>query len=457
MTDTEQLAMVREAVTARMETVSDDRLALLLAHDYHPREHRIRRWPTVGAFVATLGITAGILVAALSTGATSAFAGWTPVPQQATVAAIAKARGACNQVPAGNVVASESRGPYTAIVYTRDGNPWQCVSEGTKTLLNKTTAYPLNVVVKPGAGKVSLPMFNHTARGRAATRVGMLNRQLMRASDQAQIKKLVLQIFATETSAEGLTAASGYLGSGVTAVTFVLHDGTHVKATVGAGWYLAWWPGSNRPYAKYPAEILITTATGTHRAPYSQRFLRRYYRPCWRSCIGRPVTEIDAGVATAIIRNFGLFRREPTKATNVDQLPKRLRNELGFPERVRSQFGLDESQARVVWFGRNHGVLAIPGREGLCDIQIPDGGGGCEPLMEVGHGINGEMGSGVEPDGRYHAWVEGLVPDGFTKVTVRLASGRTTTLRVRDNAYLGTFSQRAEGVSARNAAGRVIH
>jgi hypothetical protein len=37
--------------------------------------------------------------------------------------------------------------------------------------------------------------------------------------------------------------ADGRTGSGVSAVTLILDDGTRVTATVQNGWFVAWWPG----------------------------------------------------------------------------------------------------------------------------------------------------------------------------------------------------------------------
>jgi hypothetical protein len=38
----------------------------------------------------------------------------------------------------------------------------------------------------------------------------------------------------------------GRTGSGVTGVTLRLRDGTHVTATLANGWFVAWWPGTQR-------------------------------------------------------------------------------------------------------------------------------------------------------------------------------------------------------------------
>jgi hypothetical protein len=40
--------------------------------------------------------------------------------------------------------------------------------------------------------------------------------------------------------------AYGRTGTGVSAVTLVLDDGTKVQATVANGWFIAWWPGSHQ-------------------------------------------------------------------------------------------------------------------------------------------------------------------------------------------------------------------
>jgi hypothetical protein len=38
----------------------------------------------------------------------------------------------------------------------------------------------------------------------------------------------------------------GPIGPGVTSVTITRSDGSSIQATVKNGWYLAWWPGTER-------------------------------------------------------------------------------------------------------------------------------------------------------------------------------------------------------------------
>jgi hypothetical protein len=60
------------------------------------------------------------------------------------------------------------------------------------------------------------------------------------------------------------TVAEGSVGSGVTAATLVLSDGSDVVTTTGNGLFLAWWPGS-----AVVASATVTTATGTTTQPIS--------------------------------------------------------------------------------------------------------------------------------------------------------------------------------------------
>ena len=66
-----------------------------------------------------------------------------------------------------------------------------------------------------------------------------------------------------DSAGDQLTLADGRIGPGVTAVTIQLSDGTSVQATVGNGWYLAWWPGNVSA-----TEAQVTTASGTNDVTY---------------------------------------------------------------------------------------------------------------------------------------------------------------------------------------------
>jgi hypothetical protein len=62
--------------------------------------------------------------------------------------------------------------------------------------------------------------------------------------------------------------AEGSVGSGVTAATLVLSDGSDVVTTTGNGLFLAWWPGS-----AVITSATVTSATGTTTQPITSSAL----------------------------------------------------------------------------------------------------------------------------------------------------------------------------------------
>jgi hypothetical protein len=67
---------------------------------------------------------------------------------------------------------------------------------------------------------------------------------------------------------QGYTIAEGSVGSGVTAATLVLSDGSDVVTTTGNGLFLAWWPGS-----AVITSATVTSATGTTTQPITSSAL----------------------------------------------------------------------------------------------------------------------------------------------------------------------------------------
>jgi hypothetical protein len=63
---------------------------------------------------------------------------------------------------------------------------------------------------------------------------------------------------------QAYTIAEGSVGSGVTAATLVLSDGSDVVTTTGNGLFLAWWPGS-----AVVTSATLTTAAGMTTQPIS--------------------------------------------------------------------------------------------------------------------------------------------------------------------------------------------
>jgi hypothetical protein len=65
---------------------------------------------------------------------------------------------------------------------------------------------------------------------------------------------------ATDRSGGAYSLAEGRTGADVTGVTLTLDDGSTVQATVGNGWFVAWWPGS---HVVKSAELATSSGTTT--------------------------------------------------------------------------------------------------------------------------------------------------------------------------------------------------
>jgi hypothetical protein len=210
---------VREALSYQDAQLDPDAIARLRAVDYQPRRLRIRRLPAFG-LLGTAGTAAAVAVAvSLSSGAATAFAGWQATPTTSAAAPPAPQGQTCGQ-GLGTAVLTDSRGPYTAAIYAQGNTADVCLSGNNISMSSSSSS---SVPTTAPAGQLQFS--------------GGANR---------------------DSAGNQLTVADGRAGTGVTAVTFELSDGTTVQATVTDGWYMAWWPGT---VTATKAEI--TTASGT--------------------------------------------------------------------------------------------------------------------------------------------------------------------------------------------------
>lgn len=149
-------------------------LARLQAHAYRPRRSRRRRlWAAVGASGAALTGGAVTAVLLLSSGASVAYAGWTPVPTTPTPAALSAAIAQCKQAashvldPAlraavaqssadqcsGQPVLTDARGKYVAVLYAEGGQ----VNEYITANNGGGSSTGGSIPVAPGADQLSSP------------------------------------------------------------------------------------------------------------------------------------------------------------------------------------------------------------------------------------------------------------------------------------------------------------
>jgi hypothetical protein len=175
--------------------------------------------------LATAGVAAGALaIYSLGAGASSAFAGWTPNPTPATPGQLAGARASCeaSQSPIAGLPLklADTRGPYTFSIYADSNSSAACINGPSFTAVTGNVA---SAAINVPAGQVLLSTSHRTDRG-----------------------------------GNRFSFADGRAGAGVSGVTLTLDDGTNVQATVGGGWFVAWWPGGQQIKS---AEL--TTPTGT--------------------------------------------------------------------------------------------------------------------------------------------------------------------------------------------------
>ena len=223
---TEQLETeLRAALRERAAQVPAASIARLTHLDYHPRTRQLRPPVAIGALATAAGTAGAVaVVISLSAGASNAFAGWTPTPTRPAPGQLAAARASCeaSQSPIAGLPLklADTRGPFTFSVYADSNSNATCIKGPGFTSISALVSS--NAVTVP-AGQVLLSSSHRTDRGGRA-----------------------------------FSFADGRTGLGVSGVTLSLDDGTNVQATVGGGWFVAWWPGGHEIKS---AEL--TTPTGS--------------------------------------------------------------------------------------------------------------------------------------------------------------------------------------------------
>jgi hypothetical protein len=211
---------LRGALQERASLVPGACVERLTAHDYHPRHRRLTPPLAIGA-TATAAAAAGAatLVISLGAGATTAFAGWTPKPTAPAPGQLQGAQASCEsgQSPVSGLPLklADTRGPFTFSVYADSQTSAACIKGPSfRAVTTSMSSAPVSV---PGAQIVL-----SSARGRAPGGGGP-----------------------SGGAGNAYSFADGRTGAGVSGVTLVLDDGTTVQATVGNGWFVAWWPGDH--------------------------------------------------------------------------------------------------------------------------------------------------------------------------------------------------------------------
>ena len=178
--------------------------------------------PALGALGLSGAAAAAGAAILLGSSAAPAFAGWTASPTAPLPGQLAAAEQHCG-TGSGTPVLTDTRGPYTASIYADgstcvDGNGIEISSGGGG---GATSSIPAGTVELNGAGE-------------------------------------------SDSDGHALTMVDGPIGAGVTGVTITRSDGSSVQATVKNGWYLAWWPGTERAVT---AQVASASGTSTQSFP----------------------------------------------------------------------------------------------------------------------------------------------------------------------------------------------
>lgn len=219
--------LLRVSLRDRADGLDRAAVSRVLAFDYYrPRRQRVQ-WVSG---IAAIGLASALVaVFALGQGASPALAGWTPAPTVPAAGQTELALKHCSTGAAapsgatGGPVLTDTRGPYTALVYPLPDGAVTCL-EGRSVSAGGSDS---------GTGEGSV------AAGRVQTFV----------------------LSSNDSSGDALTVIDGRVGAGVTSVTIARTNGIPVRATVSHGWYLAWWPDRVRATVAQ-----ITTTRGTYAA-----------------------------------------------------------------------------------------------------------------------------------------------------------------------------------------------
>lgn len=245
---------LRAAFETRLTTLAPAREARLQAFDYRSRTLRRRRLiAAAGACGTAIAVGAATTVLLLTSGASTAFARWSPHASTPTPAVLAAATTACRKQPTpttlqaptpktvpvttGDVVLSETRGVYTSVIYDVRGAVYLCVTDRRTTDIQSVTPRLGGVGVLPGQTGYVAP-----------------------GPDQLTVlhgSPLIFWHLVGFKGSSPVVNTIGVVGHDVSAVSITLANGITVDATVQNGWYYAWWP-----LGRGLRSVQVTTSSG---------------------------------------------------------------------------------------------------------------------------------------------------------------------------------------------------
>ena len=211
------------------------------------RRHRRRGGLAVGGGALVAGGVATVVLVLAGPGTSDAFAAWTSSPTTPAPGQVSSAEASCEAGAAATPPGLSTGATQVSLVDTR--GPFTLVLFGTRTSTNGTLMC------------VSGPSINSGALTNSQMSESVGSQPMSPPAGQIAVDRLQAD---SANNGQVYTIAEGSVGSGVTAATLVLSDGSDVVTTTGNGLFLAWWPGS-----AVVTSATVTTATGTTAQPIS--------------------------------------------------------------------------------------------------------------------------------------------------------------------------------------------
>jgi hypothetical protein len=253
--DTQVEHELRRVLAARAAELPSDASNRLLAANYRPRSGIQRPALAVGGAAVVAGAVVAVSLVGLGTDTPRAFAGWSATPTAPKGDQVRTAQEACM-----------SRLPTSAGIEHRQETasgphrPWPIpsITTGSWHAVVIDTRGPYTMILLAAAhGAAELSCFS----GRQPISLGGSFGTHPPPPVPAGHISLVSSGSTTTPRDEGshhFSQLVGRTGPGVTGVTLRLRNGTRVTASLDNGWFLAWWPGTQRGTA---TEVTISTGT----------------------------------------------------------------------------------------------------------------------------------------------------------------------------------------------------
>jgi hypothetical protein len=248
---------LRLALAERVAELPSDASVRLLAADYRPRPGLRRPALAAGGAAVVAGAVVAVSLVGLSTDTPRAFAGWSSTPTAPSGGQAQKARAACmSRLPTSARIehAQETAsGPLKpSPIAPITAGSWHAVVfdiRGPYTMILFEAAH--------GAAELSCFLGRDSMPASLGGSFGAHPPPLVPAGHISLVSSGSTTTPPNERS-QHFSQLVGRTGRGVTGVTLRLRNGTRVTASLANGWFLAWWPGTQRGTATE-----VTTSEGT--------------------------------------------------------------------------------------------------------------------------------------------------------------------------------------------------